>query len=47
VTSRSWRRQLKLAEIVLALAEDGSRDPQQLEGAAVQKMIADPTKLRP
>ena len=38
---------LKLAEIVLTLAKNGSLDAQQLEDAAVQKMLADPTKLRP
>jgi hypothetical protein len=36
---------LKLAEIVLSLAKDGSRDAQQLEDAAVKKMLASPTKL--
>lgn len=36
---------LKLAAIVLSLTKDGSRDAQQLEDAAVKKMLAGPTKL--
>ena len=36
---------LKLAAIVLSLAKDGCRDAQQLEDAAVKKMLANPTKL--
>jgi hypothetical protein len=37
---------LKLADIILGLAQENSRDAKQLTDAAVQMMFADPTKLR-
>jgi hypothetical protein len=38
---------IKLAEIVIDLAENGTRDAEALTEAAVQKMLADPTELSP
>jgi hypothetical protein len=37
---------LKLAEIVLRLTNDGTRDPQQLTEEAVKVMLANPTELK-
>jgi hypothetical protein len=38
---------MKLAEIVIDLAQNGTRDAEALTDAAVQRMLADPTKPSP
>jgi hypothetical protein len=37
---------LKLAEIVLSLTRNGTKDPQQLTDAAVRLMLSDPTPFQ-